>query len=203
MDSSLPDAIAPEAYAEPVVQCPCAYAYQREYLSSSGQAYPLEVTDMMPGARSTAARSRPVSDAPARGARPGSPVSNPHKTTAFSRHTSFFLDHGCARVHTHGHAHDDDSRRPDDGWPSSLDAAPLASAGTRAVSWHVPRSRVGRDRAGVAPEDGDGDHQERTHVPGLSRDGDRVLVAAGGVLGVLGARNRIEELRRTDYEEQH
>jgi hypothetical protein len=43
---------------------------------------------------------------------------------------------------------------------------------------------VGRDRAGVAPEDGDGDHQERTHVPGLSRDGDRVLVAAGGVLGL-------------------
>ena len=91
MDSSSPDAIAPEAYAEPGAQCQCAYAYQRECLSSSGQAYPLEVTDTMPGARAPAARSRPVSDAPARGARPGSPAGNPYKTRPFRVTPAFFL----------------------------------------------------------------------------------------------------------------
>jgi hypothetical protein len=152
----------------------------------------------MPGARSPAARSRPVSDAPARGARPGSTAGNPHKTPAFSRHTSFFLDLRCARVHTHGHAHDDDSRRHDDGWPSSLDAAPVASAGTRAVSGNGPRSRVGCERGRDAAADSDGDHQERPHVPGLSRYGDRVRLAAGWVLGLWWGGIRGEDVNLTD-----
>jgi hypothetical protein len=53
---------------------------------------------------------------------------------------------------------------------------------------------VGRDRAGVAPEDGDGDHQERPHVPVLSWHRDGLRVAAGGVLGLWWGGIRGEEL---------
>jgi hypothetical protein len=200
MDSSSPDVIAPEADAEPVVPCQCAYAYQRECLSSSGQAYPLEVTRSSQRARAQAARSRPVSDAPARGARPGSPASNPHKTPAFSRHTSFFLDHGCARVHTHRHAHDDGhSDCGDDGLASSLDAAPVASAGTRAVSWHVPRSRVGGERGRDAAADSVCGRPTRAGVPMLPRDRGRVRMAALCVRGVRW--NWIRNQRRMKWTE--
>jgi hypothetical protein len=91
MDSSSPDVIAHEAYDEPVVPRPCA-----SHISAS--VYPhrdmpirlrSRIRCRVPGAR--AARSRPVSDAPARGARPGSPASNPYKTRPFRATPAFLL----------------------------------------------------------------------------------------------------------------